>query len=118
MHLTLQIGLNIFGQGFKFFFGQTDFVPERHFPHFVQGNQVNVGVRHFETYDGHPNSVARNGFFQGHGNFFGKLHQSQVQIVIEVKKSVDFFFGTHKVCPFAFGLMSKKAKKLSSSAIL
>ena len=73
---------------------------EVHVAFFGDGNQMDMGVRDFETHYGNPYAFARHGFFDGLGNTFGKELKACVLVIVKVKDIVFFEFWNYECVTF------------------
>ena len=75
------------------------------------GNQVDMGMRHFETDDGHTDAFARDGFLDGSCNLLGKHHHLTEFLVIDIENVVGFVLGDDKGMAFRQRIDVEKSKK-------
>ena len=62
----------------------------------VEGDEVDVGVRHLESEDGDADLDAAEGAAHSRGNALGKQLERQVILVAEIKEVVDLLLGDYQ----------------------
>ena len=75
------------------------------------GNEVDVGMRHFQANYSHADAFARHSLFDGLGHFFGKDHHGPDFVVIEVEDIVVFVLGHYQCMPFHHRIDIQESKE-------
>ena len=78
----------------------------------LNGNQMNVRVRNFQSDNSFAYLLARESLFNGAGYFLGKyMHSAQI-FIAQIKNIVCFLFGHHQCMPLYQRVDIEKSKKL------
>ena len=70
----------------------------------LDGDEVDVRVRHFQSDDGHADARAGHGLFDGLGYPLGEEHEAAQGVIVQVEDVVVFHFGHHERVPFGQGV--------------
>ena len=84
----------------------------------IDGDQVQVGMGHFDADHAKPATVAGEGFFNGPGNWPGKNQHFGKVFITEIKKFIGLCFWDHQHMSFTQGENIQEGKNKSFSAIL
>ena len=72
------------------------FFLEVHVAFLRDGDEVDVGMGHFQTDDGHANAFAGDSLLEGLGHFLGEDHHGPDFVVFKVEDVIVFAFGDHQ----------------------
>ena len=75
------------------------------------GDEMDVGMRHFQSDDSHTYALARHGFLDGLGHFLGKDHHAADFVILKVEDVVVFAFRNHQGMAFGDGIDVHEGKK-------
>ncbi len=81
-------------------------------PDSVDGYQVKMGVRHFQTHYGKTAAIAVESLFDGAGNRFGEQQHMRQPLVGKVEKLIHFQFWHHQGLSLPKGIDIQEGKKL------
>ena len=80
------------GEGAEFVVGELHMMVEVHVALVLHGDEVDVGVRHFEAEHGYADLAAGAYLLDGMGHAVGEGEEFVVERIVEVEDVVDFLF--------------------------
>ena len=75
------------------------------------GYEMDVGMRHFETDNGHADALARDGFLYGLGHMLGKHHHLTEFLIFDIEDVIGLVFGNDERMTFRQRIDVEKCKK-------